>query len=414
MTAHFFLLRDTLTVERLGWIDEILKFYFLKLNPQSFRHTPQEREAAFIFFLTGDALYSLQNPETAGLWESLFSLPSIKIVCDQEELALRGITVERLKMKNPDLVITNNSLALNGRPSFWKDVMKYARQHEQPIPSTIGYLHIVSPYMHQSPGALLRCLGAALESHASWDLYCYLDGIHAGHQGQAPLDAENIGEGLEDLEEKAGKRGLHGQIMASVHCAAARGYCTHEEGREGLVPACTIRPVRIRTVNEITAQFRSNHIILAENCASIAMKKETIRPGLSFDEKWRVPPVNILVTRHPYGSEYTSGALAFAIACAAKEIQTRVIFIEDGVYALSGTHSCNNRPHCINLQEDIDAASGNKDLQFFAYTPSLQARNMSKNPKLTGVIPVGVSDLGNLLFFPPTGIVANHQRVLFF
>jgi len=414
MTAHFFLLRDSLSQERIGWIDELLKFYFLKLNPQSFRHTTHYREAAFTFYLTGDALYSLQNPETAGLWESLFSLPSIKIVCDQEELALRGITVERLKMKNPDLVITHNSLALNGRTSFWKDVMKDARQHDQPIPSTIGFFHLTSPYMYQSSEKLMQGLGAALETHASWDLYCYLDGIHVGHQGQIPLDAENVGEGLDDLEERAGKRGLHGQIMASARCAAARGYCTREGEKEGLVPACMIRPVRIRTLPEIAAQFRSNHIILGENSASVSMKKETIKPGLSFDEKWRVPPVNILVTRHPYGSEYATGALNFALACTKKEIQTRVIFIEDGVYALSGVHSCNNKKDCFNLQEAVDAASGSENLQFFSYTPSLQARNMSKNPKLTGVIPVGPSELGTLLFFPPTGIVANHQRVLFF
>jgi len=414
MTAHFFLLRDSLTLERMGWIDELLKFYFLRLNPQSFRHTSHQREAAFIFFLTGDALYSLQRPETIELWESIFSLPSIKIVCDQEELALRGITVEHLRMKNPDLVITRNSLALNGKPSFWKDVMRYARQHEQPIPSTIGYLHMTSPYMYRSSGALLHCLGAAVESHTSWDLYCYLDGIHTGHQDQAPLDAENVGEGLEDLEERTGKRGLHGQIMSNLLCAATRGYCTHEEGKAGLIPACTIRPVRIRTTNEIAAHFRSNHIILAEDSASVAVTKETMRPGLSFDEKWRVPPVNILITRHPYGSEYTSGALSFAFACAAKDIQTRVIFIEDGVYALSGVHSCNNNEPCVNLQETIDAASGSENLQFFAYTPSLQARSMSKNPKLTGVIPVGTPELGNLIFIPPAGIVANHQRILFF
>jgi len=414
MTAHFFLLRDSLTLERLGWIDELLKFYFLNLNPQSFRHTTHYREEMFTFFLTGDALYSLQNPDTAGLWESLFSLPSIKIVCDQGELALRGITVERLKMKNPDVVITHNSLALNGRPSFWKDVMKYARQHDQPIPSTIGYFHMTSPYMSHSSESLLQSLGAALETHASWDLYCYLDGIHTGHQGQAPQGAENVGDGLEDLEERAGKRGLHGQIMASARCAAARGYCAREEGKEGLVPACTIRPVRIRTLHEIAAQFRGNHIILAENSASFAMKKETIRPGLSFDEKWRVPPINILVTRHPYGSEYAAGALDFAMACAKKEIQTRVVFMENGVYTLSGVHACNKRKGCVNLQETVDSASGSENLQFFAYTPSLQARNITKNPKLTGVIPIGAPELGTLLFFPPTGIVANHQRILFF
>lgn len=414
MTAHFFLLRDSLGLERMGWIDELLKFYFLKLNPQSFRHTSHYRDAEFTFFLTGDALYSLQNQETAGIWESIFSLPSIKIVCDQEELAHRGITAERLKMKNPDIVITHNSLALNGRPSFWKDVMKYARQHDQPIPSTIGFFHLTSPYMHQASEKLIDGLGAAMEAYASWDLYSYLDGIHVGHQDQAPLDAENIGEGLEKAEERAGKRGLHGQIMASSRCAAARGYCTRDTGKNSLVPACTIRPVRIRTLHEIAAHFRSNHIILGENSASISMRKETIKPGLSFDEKWRVPSVNILVTHHPYGSEYASGALNFAMACSQKEIQTRVIFIENGVYTLSGVHSGNRKNDCINLQEAVDAASGSENLQFFSYTPSLQARNISKNPKLTGVIPVGAPELGHLLFFPPTGIVANHQRVLFF
>ncbi len=413
MTAHFFLLRDSLTPERLGWLEELLKFYFLNLNPQSFLHTSKERDAAFVFFLTGDALYSLQNPQMIEIWENFLSLPSIKIVCDQEELALRVITAERLKMKNPDLVITHNSLALNGKPSFWKDVMKYARQHEQPIPSTIGYLHMASPYMNRSSEILLHCLDAALESHTSWDLYCYLDGIHIGHQGQNPLDAENIGDELKNLEDKAGKRGLHGQITASARCAAKRGYCA-SDGKGGLVPACTIRPVKIRELKDIASQFRSNHIILSENCAIISVKKETIRPTLGFDEKWRVPPVTILVTRHPYGSEYTSGALAFAIACAAKEIQTRVIFIEDGVYVLSGVQTGNNTPEWFNLQAAIDAASGSENLQFFAFTPSLAARNIRKNPKLTGVIPIGIADLGNLLFYPPTGIVANHQRVLFF
>ena len=84
MTAHFFLLRDSLTPERLGWLEELLKFYFLNLNPQSFLHTSEEPDAAFVFFLTGDALYSLQNPQIIEIWENFLSLPSIKIVCDQE------------------------------------------------------------------------------------------------------------------------------------------------------------------------------------------------------------------------------------------------------------------------------------------------------------------------------------------
>ena len=77
-------------------------------------------------------------------------------------------------MKNPELVITHDVLALNGKPSFWKDVMKYARPREQPNPKGHGYLHMASPYMNRSSGILLHCLDAALESHTSWDLYCYL------------------------------------------------------------------------------------------------------------------------------------------------------------------------------------------------------------------------------------------------
>ena len=89
MTSHFFLLRDALSPERLGWMEELLKFYFLKLNPQSFLHASKERDAVFIFFLTGDALYSLQDPSMIEIWEKFLSLPSIKLVCDQEELAFR-------------------------------------------------------------------------------------------------------------------------------------------------------------------------------------------------------------------------------------------------------------------------------------------------------------------------------------
>jgi tRNA 2-thiouridine synthesizing protein C len=407
MVSHFFLLRDALSPERLGWMEELLKFYFLKLNPQSFLHASKERDAAFIFFLTGDAVYSLQDPSMIELWENFLSLPSIKIVCDQEELALRGIATERLKMKNPELVITHNSLALNGRSSFWKDVTRYARQHDQPIPSTIGYLHMASPYMNRSSGILPDCLGAALESHASCDLYCYLDGVHICHDAQNPVDAENIGNELENLDTRAGKRGLHFQIYASARCAETRGYCIRDQN-EGLVPVCTIRPVKIRELNDIAMQFRSNHIIISENCASFFTKKENVKQSLGFDERGRVPPITILVTRHPLSAEYASGALDFAIACASRDIQTRVIFIENGVYALSRVTTSNK------LQEAIDAASGSKNLQFFVFTPSLSARNISKNPKLTGVIPISIADLGNLLFFMPTGVVASHQRIFFF
>jgi len=413
MTAHFFLLRDSLKPERLSWIEELLKFYFLKLNPQSFLHASKERDPAFAFFLTGNALYSIQNPATLEIWDRFLSLPSVKIVCDQEELALRGISSGHLKMKNPDQVITHNSLALNGRPSFWKDVMKYARQHEQPIPSALGYLNMISPYMNSSSEALLGCLGAVIESHASWDLYCYLDGVYLTHPGQNPLDAEKIGDKLVYLAERTGKRGLRGQITASARCAAARGYCSIGKAGEP-IPACSIQYVKFKDLLNIAADFRSNHIILADNCAAITMRKDATRQPRGAEERARAPPVTILVTSPPYGSEFARGALAFALACAENEIETRVVFIEDGVYCVTGVHSGTGEQQFPTLLDHIDSASCQRNIQFFVFIPSLNARNVARNAKLTAVIPITIPDLGNLLFYPPEGTSASHQRVLFF
>ena len=108
-------------------------------------------------------------------------------------------------MKYPDQLIDHNSLAVNGKLSFWKDVMKLARQNQQPVPSTVGYCQLESPYMHRSSLSALRCLNAALEVHSSVELYAYLDGIHLGHTGQNPTEQENIGAGLEELSDRADK-----------------------------------------------------------------------------------------------------------------------------------------------------------------------------------------------------------------
>ena len=189
MTSNFFLLDGAITQERLSWIEESLKFYFLKLNPENLlHHTKDHAEGGFSFLPTRDALYSLYDPQTMRIWEIILSLPSVQIICDRQELALRGISIESLKMKYFDQVIDYNRLGVNGQQSFWNDVVKIARQHEQPIPSTIGYLQIESPYMHQSTHSVNQCLAAALEVHASVDLYAYLDGIHMSHHNQNPTD----------------------------------------------------------------------------------------------------------------------------------------------------------------------------------------------------------------------------------
>ena len=414
MNPHFFLLGGPVSQERLSWIEECLKFFFVKLNPKDLLHHTKSQEGVFTFLLTGDALYSLHEPGTAKIWEIILSLPSVRIICDRQELALRGISIENMKMKNPDQVIDHNRLGISGQQSFWNDVAKIARQHEQPVPSTIGYLLMESPYMHRSSLSAVRCLSAALEVHASVELYAYLDGIHCGHSGQNPWEYENIGSSLEDISEKAAKRGLQYLMIASSLCATARGYSTWDDGKGQIVSACTIRPFRIRNLNEMVDQFERNHLILGENVASIQMKKEAQPSSFPLKESGHSPPIIILISRSPYGTELAFGAVSFAVACAAQGILTRVIFIEDGVYALSGNHTLEDGAQFFNLQEVIDAVAGGANLQLYVFQPSLHQRGLVKNPKMNAVLDIGLTELGQLIFYPPNGIQACHQRVIFF
>ncbi|MGB7789217.1 DsrE family protein [Methanoregula sp.] len=414
MTVHFFLLGEAISQERLGWIEESLKFYFVKLHPENLLHHSRHEEGVFTFLLTGDALYSLIEPETMRIWEIILSLPSVRIICDRQELSLRGISVEGLKMKHPDQVIDHNRLGVGGQQSFWNDVAKIARQHEQPIPSTIGYLQIESPYMYRSSLYALRCLTASIDVHASAELYTYLDGVHLGHTGQHPTESENIGKGLEEIAEKAAKRGLQCQMTACARCATSRGYSTWDDGKGLVVSACTIRPFRIKNMSELADRFEHNHTILGYNVASIELKKEGQPASFSLEESGRAPPLLILITRTPYGTERAFGAISFAVGCAAKGILTRVIFIEDGVYALTGVHTRENESAFFSLPEIIDVVAGSDNLQFFAFQPSLHRRGTSKNPKMNAVLDIGMTELGQLLFYPPKGEQAGHQRVIFF
>ena len=218
MNPHFFLFNGSVSRERLSWLEECLKYYFIKLNPEDFLHHKKTPDGIFTFLLTGEALNSLRNPETAMIWDILLSLPSVRIICDRQELLLRGISIESLRMKHPGEISDNNRLGISGQQSFWNDVAKIARQHEQPVPSTIGYLQLRSPYMHRSANAAVQCLNAALEVHASIELYAYLDGVHIIHNNQNPTEFENIGEGIEELAKRAAKRNLTCRMIACNRC----------------------------------------------------------------------------------------------------------------------------------------------------------------------------------------------------
>ncbi len=280
MNPNIVFLSTPVTLERLSWIEECLKFFFVQLYPETLMHQPKGESPVFTFLLTGDALYSLDDPETQQVWTIILSLSTIRLVCDRQELELRGISAGHLKMKFPDQMITTNSIGPDGQPSFWNDVAALARQTKPPLPGAVGWLQYESPYMHRSAWHGLQFLSAALSDHLAVDLYAYLDGIHVGHFGQAPTEAENIGAAIEKLNDQAARHGLPCQILACNRNATARGYSTWDDGQGTVISTCAMKSVKIRDLNVMIDRFRQNHIILSPASGSLQIRKGS---PLSFD-----------------------------------------------------------------------------------------------------------------------------------
>jgi|WetSurMetagenome_2_1015567.scaffolds.fasta_scaffold04672_4 tRNA 2-thiouridine synthesizing protein C len=415
MTANTFLLTTPVTLERLSWIEECLKFYFVQLYPENLMHRAKGECPVFTFLISGDALYSLDDPETRQVWDIILSLSSVSLICDKQELEVRGLSVGKLQMRYPDQVSTANAIGNDNLPSFWKDVVSSVRQALPPLPGTVGWLQTESPYMHRSVWYGLRFLSEALEDRLSVDLYAYLDGIHMGHIGQAPTEDENVGKMIEDLDERAAKNRLHCEILACNRNAAARGYNTWDDGQGVVISTSMIRHFRIRDLNVIIERFRHNHIILSPTSGSLGFQKNGTGPSFDRAEKSSTsPPITILVTRSPYSTEIVSGAIALATACAHGGILTRVIFMEESVYTLMGTHRLPKNSLMFNLQDMINTVAGSENLHFFAFTPSLQKRGITKDKSLNGVLELGYPGLGKIFFYPPGNVQADHQRVLVF
>ncbi len=414
MTANTFLISTPITGERLSWIEEGLKFFFVQLYPETLMHQSKAESPVFTFLLTGDALYSLDDPEAQQIWNVILSLSAVRLICDRQELDLRGISASHLKMKFPDQVITTNSIGADDKPSFWNDVVALARQSKPPLPGTVGWLQCESPYMYRSAWHGLRFLSAALTDHLAIDLYAYLDGIHIGHTGQAPTEAENIGAEIENLYERAARYGLPCQVIACNRNATTRGYSTWDDGQGVVISTCTIKPVKIRDLGMMIDRFRQNHIILSSAAGSIQFRKGGSPSFDRAEKNSTAPPVTILITKSPYSTESIFGAFSFAVACAHAGILTRVIFIEDGIYALTGTHRAPADFSLYNVQDVINAVAGSVNLHFFAFTPSLQKRGIAKDKSLNAVLELGYPGLGKILFYPPANVQAEHQRVLIF
>jgi tRNA 2-thiouridine synthesizing protein C len=62
MTMHFFLLSGPLSTERLSWMDECLKFFFVQLYPETLVHRGKTENPVFLFFITGMPYTASRTP----------------------------------------------------------------------------------------------------------------------------------------------------------------------------------------------------------------------------------------------------------------------------------------------------------------------------------------------------------------
>ncbi len=415
MNMNFFLFSSTVPAERLSWIEESLKFFFVQLFPETLTHQKTTGSPVFVFFLTGDALYSLTDPETLPLWNVILSFPPVRIICDRHELDLRGISTVPLKMRFPDQLVDTNTAGSGGRQDFWRDLAAETRQTKSPLPGTAGWLQTASPYMNRSAWYAIRFLSAATDERLSTELYAYLDGIHMGHHGQNPPEGENVGRGLAAQNGHAVSAGLTFTALGCNRSAAARGYSTWDDGKGQVISTCTERVFRIRDISRLAGSFRGAHPILSADSGAFSILRQDT--GNSYDRAEKAstaPPVTLLVTHSPYSTGFAAGAVELAVACAHAGILTRVIFVEDGVWALAGNHRIPDKAETCSIPRLINAVAGNTNLHFFAFTPSFQKRGIQKDKSLAAVLDIGYPGLGKILFFPPGNVHAEHQRVWVF
>ena len=108
------------------------------------------------------------------------------------------------------------------------------------------------------------------------------------------------------------------------------------------------------------------------------------------------------------------GALTFAVACAHQGIHTRVVFIEDGIYALFGNHTLSESDPVLNIQSVIKVTSCSHNLEYYTYLPSINERGLSPGALMQGVQPVDALMLSQIFFQLPGGVSADRQRAILF
>ena len=213
------------------------------------------------------------------------------------------------------------------------------------------------------------------------------------HMYQRPSEFENIGEGIAALSTVAGGSGEDPWFGACSRCATAHGYYVKNTETGGCVPVSCIDAITIRPLKEILDRFIGNHPILAHSCGGTSVSGTTGQPGTDTAN----PILTVMITNTPYVSEWTFGGLSMAVAACDGRDETRVIFIEQGVYSLCGNHEVTPEDRVFNVQEMVEATSDITGLHYYVYSPSLAERGLDRAECLSSIEMIDGPGLGALL-----------------
>jgi tRNA 2-thiouridine synthesizing protein C len=95
-------------------------------------------------------------------------------------------------------------------------------------------------------------------------------------------------------------------------------------------------------------------------------------------------------------------------------MRTTVIFIEDGVFALHGTHDVPENDKIFNIQEMIAVTRDVECLRYAVHSPSLDERGIAVSDDFSPVRMITNADLAGILFGKESGEDAPVVRMIFF
>lgn len=385
-----FLFCDPVSAERAGWFFEILQEAASTVSGESQVNTT--------VFLTGDALFSLVDSRSRSSWNRIGDLPSVRIIADGDELRLQGL-LHSVSSQARFVHITGGG----EHGPFWECVVSTLKTH-RPGMKRAAFLLCNSPYMSRVPVYMLRFFSRVQEAGLVPEMYTYLDGVHTLHNGQRPSEFENIGRGVSALANSGALSGRDTWFAACSRCATARGYYQMNPGTGFCEPSSCIQEIAIRPLKEILARFFQDHPIVSHFSGECVLEERAKD----------APHLVVFITSPPYCSEWTFGGLSLAVAAAMDGMRTTVVFIEDGVFALHGTHDVPENDKIFNIQEMIAVTTDVECLRYAVHSPSLDERGIAVSDDFSPVRMITNADLAGILFGKESGEDAPVVRMIFF